>query len=158
MNFNHNQKTKTMEIEIKNLDEKWYEQRKFPNGYGQFPYIILKTGHAMFMQIPIHFNAHGDYVNFPGTIIEDVCEEDLTAYLTDKTSALHDRIIAQCQWIKTKIETDKNRTCRICLVEGPAIAYYFEEDKITFSNSPPNGGTLFTQQNKIIAMNVQHYI
>jgi hypothetical protein len=56
------------------------------------------------------------------------------------------------------MEADKNRQARICLVEGPEIAYFFEGDEVTFSNSIPYGGTLVTQENKIIAMNVQHYI
>jgi hypothetical protein len=38
------------------------------------------------------------------------------------------------------------------------VFYFFEESEITFSTSIPYGGTLVTQENKIIAMNVQHYI
>ncbi len=52
----------------------------------------------------------------------------------------------------------KSREARICLVEGPESAYYFEGDSVTFSDKIPHGGTLVTQQNKIIAMNVDHYI
>ena len=147
-----------MEIEIKNLDEKWYEHRQFPNGYGHFPYIILKSGHAMFMQIPIHFNTMSDFDTYPGANIEGISEHELDEYELHKSSPLHDKIMDKCRWIKNKIETDKKKPCRICLVEGPDTAYYFEEDQITFSNRPPHGGTLLTQQNKVIAMNVQHYL
>ena len=147
-----------MSINIKNLDEKWYEHRLFINGYGKFPYIILKTGHAIYMQIPIQFNINGDFVNNPGTNIENVSRQSLSDYEIDKKSELHDRIIEHCKWVKSRIEADKNRQARICLVEGPEIAYYFEESEITFSTSIPYGGTLVTQENKIIAMNVQHYI
>ena len=147
-----------MEIEIKNLDEKWYEHRQFPNGYGYFPYIILKTGHAMFMQIPIHFNTKGDFDTYPGANIEGISAHELSEYAVDKSAALHEKIMDKCKWIKNKIEMDKNKLCKICLVEGPNTAYYFEEDKITFSHTPPYGGTLLTQQNKVIAMNVKHYL
>jgi hypothetical protein len=147
-----------MEIEIKNLDEKWYEHRQFPIGYGHFPYLIFKTGHAMFMQIPIHFNTKGDFDTYPGANIEGISEHELDEYKVDKSSPLHDKIMDKCKWIKNKIETDKNKPCKICLVEGPNTAYYFEEDKITFSHTPPYGGTLLTQQNKVIAMNMQHYL
>lgn len=60
--------------------------------------------------------------------------------------------------MKSKIEADKNREARICLVEGPELAYNFEGDLVTFSDKIPRGGTLITQQNKIIAMNIDHYI
>ena len=147
-----------MEIKIQNLDEKWYEKRMFYNRYGKFPYIILKAGYAMFMQIPIHFNTNGDFDNYPGTHIDDVSEADLVDYEKDKTAELHNRLIAHCQLIKNKIETDYNKPCSICLVEGPETAYYFDKDAITFSTSIPRGGTLLTQENKILAMNVEHYL
>ncbi len=147
-----------MEIKIQNLDEKWYEKRMFYNTYGRFPYIILKAGYAMFMQIPIHFNTNGDFDNYPGTHINDVSEANLVDYEKDKTAELHNRLITHCQRIKNKIETDYNKPCSICLVEGPETAYYFDKDAITFSTSIPRGGTLLTQENKILAMNVEHYL
>jgi hypothetical protein len=140
------------------LKENWHEHRLFLNGYGKFPYIILKTGYAIFMQIPIHFNANGDFDNYPGTSLDGINEALISEYRKDITSELHDQIIEHCKWVKSKIEADKNREARICLVEGPESAYYFEGDSVTFSDKIPHGGTLVTQQNKIIAMNVDHYI
>ena len=43
-------------------NSKGYAQ--FPPGYGIFPYIILKTGLNLFMQIPIHFVKKGDKIDF----------------------------------------------------------------------------------------------
>ena len=134
------------------------QYQDFKKGYGKFPYIILKTCYAIYMQIPIHFNTHGDYINFPGTNLNDISEELILGYENDKTSELHDRLIAHCKWVKHKMETEKNREARICLVEGPDIAYFFEGDKVTFSNLIPSGGTLITQQNTIIAINANHYL
>ena len=95
-----------MEIKIQNLDEKWYEHRSFLIGYGKFPYIILKAGHATFMQIPIHFNTNGDFVNYPGTNIDDISDELLAEYQKDKTAKLHNRLLQHCQWVKNKIESE----------------------------------------------------
>lgn len=151
-------KYRIMETVEKKSIEKSHQHQVFLNGYGKFPYIILKTGYAIFMQIPIHFNTNGDYVNFPGTNLNDISDKLLADYEKDKTSELHDRLIEHCKWVKAKLEADKNREARICLVEGPEIAYYFDGDEINFTNSIPSGGTLVTQQNNILAMNAEHYL
>ncbi len=136
----------------------WYEHGSFISGYGKFPYVILKVGGALYMQIPIHFNKDGDYVNYPGTHVNGISETDLQTYEDDKLCSLHEKIIEHCQWMKNKIEADRGRTIKMCLVEGPDISYYFEGDAIEFSTSIPSGGTLLTQDNKVIAMNVKHYL
>ena len=151
------EKHRIMETVEKKPQNQPLQYQAFLNGYGKFPYIILKTGHAIFMQITIHFNTNGDYINFPGTNLE-VSNDLLADYEKDKTSELHDRLIEHCQRIKNKLESDKNQQARICLVEGPEIANYFEGEQININNSIPSGGTLVTQQNKIIAMNANHYL
>ena len=151
-------KYRIMETIEKKPQNKPLQYQAFLNGYGKFPYIILKTGYTIFMQIPIRFNTHGDFVNFPGTNLNDISNELLADYEKYKTSELHDRLIEHCKWVKAKLEADKNREARICLVEGPEIAYYFDGDEINFTNSIPSGGTLVTQQNNILAMNANHYL
>ena len=110
------------------------------------------------MQIPIHFNKNNDFTNYPGSHINTISEADLNDYEHNKLSALHEKIIAHCQWMKNKIETDKGKAVKMCLVEGPETSYYFDEEGISFSTNIPGGGTLLTQDNKMIAMNVNHYI
>jgi len=158
-NFSPNEIDKRSDIVClqDNPVENWYEHKLFINGYGKFPYIILKAGYALYMQIPIHFNTNGDFVNNPGTNIDGVSNEEIAEYKVDKKSTLHNKIIEHCKWVKSRMEADKNKDARICLVEGPEIAYYFDGDSVTFSDKIPYGGTLVTQQNKIIAMNVDHY-
>jgi hypothetical protein len=56
------------------------------------------------------------------------------------------------------MEADYQKPCTICLVEGPETAYYFDKEDIRFNINIPGGGTLITQQNKIVAMNVEHYL
>ena len=136
----------------------WWEHRMFPEGYGKFPYVILKVGNAMFMQIPIHFNKNNDMVNYPGSHINSITEEEINNYFNDKLSSLHQKIITHCQWMKNKIEADRGKTIKMCLVEAPQIAYYFDEDTIEFSTNIPSGGNLLTQEGKVIAMNLKHYL
>ncbi|RAR73690.1 hypothetical protein [Flavobacterium aciduliphilum] len=144
---------------MKNIEQSnWWEHNHFINGYGKFPYVILKVGCALYMQIPIHFNKDGDFVNYPGTHVNGISEIDLSTYNHDKLCSLHEKIIEHCQWMKNKIETDRNRTIKMCLVEGPDISYYFEGDTIEFSTSIPSGGNLITQDYKVIGMNVKHYL
>lgn len=148
-----------MNLNIQNLDDKWFERRAFPIGYGKFPYIIIKTDYKALIQIPIHFNAEaGDYINYPGIHINNVSKEDIAAYEKDKTNALHDQLIEVAKTTKASIEENRNAPCILCLVEGPEIGYYFENDTVSFNKSIPSGGTLVTQENKIIALNVKHYI
>ena len=143
----------------------------FIEGYGKFPYIILKTtgtpihekyitgpGYADYTQIPIHFNTKDDFDNYPGTNIDNISDELLSEYEKDKTSELHDIIIKHCQWYITKLEADKKLEAKICLVEGPEIAYYFDGIKPRFSTVIPTGGTLKTLNNFILTINVNHYL
>jgi len=143
--------------ELEVIENKPLQYQDFKKGYGKFPYIILKTGYAIYMQIPIHFNTNGDYINFPGTNLDGISEELLTEYENDKLSEIHDRLIEHCKWVKSQMETEKNLEAKICLVEGPEIGYFFEGEEVTFTNSIPYGGTLVTQQNDVIAMNANHY-
>jgi hypothetical protein len=138
----------------------------FFSGYGQFPYIIIKTGDSMYTQIPIKFNGlygPGNYVmanidNISDELRAGYKDELLAGYKKGKRSELHDIIIKHCQWYITKLEADKKLDARICLVEGPEIAYYFDGDEINFTNVIPSGGTLVTGKNVFIAMNTDHYL
>lgn len=143
----------------------------FIEGYGKFPYIILKTtgtpiyekyitgpGYANYTQIPIYFNTKDDLDNYLETNIDNISDELLSEYEKDKTSELHDIIIKHCQWYITKLEADKKLEAKICLVEGPEIAYYFDGIKPRFSTVIPTGGTLKTLDNFILTINVNHYL
>jgi hypothetical protein len=151
------EKNTIMEFVENNEIENSHQHNVFLSGYGKFPYIILKTEGAIYTQIPIYFNGFYEAGNVM-LGIEKVSDELLADYDKDKTSELHDIIIKHCQWYIPKIEADKKRDARICLVEGPEIAYYFDGGEINFSNSIPTGGILLTLQNKILTMNTDHYL
>ena len=144
---------------MKNIEQSnWWEHNHFIKGYGKFPYVILKVGYALFMQIPIHFNKNNDIINYPGSHINGVSETDLNTYEDNKLSSLHEKIIEHCQWMKNKIEVDKGENVKMSLVEGPDVSYYFDKDEIKFSTNIPSGGTLLTQDNKVIGLNVKHHL
>lgn len=49
------------------------------------------------MQIPIHFNAKGDFDNYPGTSLNGINEDIILEYRKDITSELNDKIIEHCK-------------------------------------------------------------
>lgn len=138
---------------IKLTDEDPFELNTFLPGYGIFPYVILKTGFALFMQIPIQINKDYDLVKFPGTYINNVFEE-----VQKDTEQFRDLLIEHTQKMKTKIEKDKKIQAQLCLVMNASEGHYFSNDTITKSNIIPTGGTLVTQGNVVMAMNREHYI
>jgi len=151
-------KIKTMKNNIQNLDEGMFERRSFLHGYGKFPYIIYKSGHAIYMQIPIHFNKNNDFDKYPGIHINGIDELSLEQYHSNFKGELHDVLIERSRWVKNQIEEQTKKLVKICLVESEDYAYFFEEDEIKFNPEIPSGGTLISQDEKILGMNVNHYI
>ena len=144
---------------MKNTFDPFDTVAKFPKGYGEFPYIIIRVGYAIYMQVPIHFNVeNGDTENFPGTHINHVSQELIDLYAKDKSSALHEIMIDHCKKIKQKMERDGNKPVRMCLVETENSAHYFEGEEILANISIPFGGTLVTQKHGIIGIGMAHYI
>jgi hypothetical protein len=138
---------------IKITDEDAFVLNTFLPGYGIFPYVILKTGHALFMQIPIHINKNYDLVKFPGTNITGVSKE-----VQKDAERFRDLLIEHTQKMKTKIENDKKIQAQLCLVINASECHYFNNDSIKKSDMIPSGGTLVTQGNRVMTMNREHYI
>lgn len=134
-------------------DEDPFELNNFLPGYGIFPYVMVKTGYALYMQIPININKNYDLVKFPGKNITAVSEE-----VQKDSERFLEVLIEHTQKMKTKIENDKKIQAQLCLVINPSECYYFSNDTIKKSNKIPCGGTLVTQENKVIAMNREHYL
>jgi len=138
----------------------------FFSGYGQFPYIIIKKGDSTYTQIPIKFNGlyEGsgklmvDIKNISDELRAEYKDELLAGYKNGKRTELHDIIIKHCQAYLNELEADKKLDARICLVESPEMAYYFDGDEINFTNVIPSGGTLVTLKNVFLAMNSEHYL
>ena len=147
-----------MEIEIRNLDEKWFEHRRFPPGYGYFPYIIVKTDFKAFIQIPIQVNCNtNDRLNYPGIHLK-VKDLSNDTHLLYEQPKVHEELIAITQSVKTHFEQQRNAPCPICLVKNPEMGYYLEDQQVIVSTQIPSGGTLLSVDQVIIAVNVKHYI
>jgi|GEM_PF-852823 len=136
------------------------EVRKFPPGYGTFPYLILRMQHATYMQIPIQLEALDPGApKKPGIQIPNISAEQRAAYAADLDSEVHELLVLHFRMWKQKTEFyNKGQKIECCIVEGPDRAYYFKEKEEVKSSSIPRGGTLLSASSDVIAMNVPHFI
>lgn len=143
------------------MTTQWSNYRFFKKGYGEFPYIIIKIGHALFMQIPIHFLKLGEEVDlqkYPGTQVRDVPPEVLKESRESQIFLLQDEILATTQFVLNRVkETNPEKKLEACLVLGKRQALYHNNGKFKPNTYIPTGGTLVDQENKMIGMNVEHY-
>jgi hypothetical protein len=143
------------------ITEEQFEKRNFKVGYGNFPYLIMRVSHAVYMQIPVHFIKEGNEGNVdvqPGSHVKNVAAEIIEQEKKEQIRLLHDEMIELTQRIFEKVKTERGITPRMCLVEGQHSAYYFEDGEIKFNKSIPSGGTLIDQSHSILAMNIPHFI
>ncbi|TFV97517.1 hypothetical protein E4S40_02350 [Algoriphagus kandeliae] len=131
--------------------------KAFQEGYGEFPYIIVRLFSAVYMQIPLQINSGYDPDLFPGSQINGIADSLLEEYRFDKYSKLHTILISRARMIKETLEEEYQRPILLCLVEEKDMAHYFEGEKIEFSTVIPWGGSLVTHSKKVIAMNAAHY-
>ena len=143
------------------MTTQWSNYRFFKQGYGKFPYIIIKIGHALFMQIPIHFlkeDEERDANKHPGTLVRDVPPEIFKETIENQIFLLQDDILATTEFVLNKIKTTRpEKKLDACLVLGKRQALYYYNGKFNPNTYIPTGGTLLDQGNKIIGMNVEHY-
>lgn len=118
-------------------------------GYGQFPYVIIRMHHAIYIQIPIHFeeNKRG---NFPGIHINMHDEQ--------RKEVLYQCLIPLITNFKNQIDQKSKMPHRLCLVLAKNQAYYFEDDLIKFKTSIPHGGTLVDSNQQFIAIGSKHFV
>jgi hypothetical protein len=117
-------------------------------GFGKFPYVIIRLQYGIYMQFPIHFvKDRKDGLAGISIQPESSDPKEQQALLLDA--------IAQ---FKTQIDEQKKRFHRLCVVLDKEQAYYWEEDGIKFCYSIPKGGTLLNSQQDFIAMGFPHQI
>ena len=136
------------------------EVSKFPPGYGNFPYLIIRMQYAVYMQIPIQLDASDSRApKKPGIQIPNLSAEQRAAYEANLDSEVHDLLVLHFRMWKQKTEFyNKGRKIECCIVESPDRAYYFKEKDEIKSSSIPRGGTLLSATSDIIGMNVPHFI
>jgi hypothetical protein len=117
-------------------------------GFGRFPYVIIRLQYAIYMQFPIHF-------------VKD--RKDSLAGISIKTDSSDPKeqqalLLDAIAQFKSQIDEQKKRSHQLCVVLGEDQAYYFDEEGIKFSHSIPKGGTLLNSQQDFIAMGFPHQI
>ena len=142
-----------------NLDKSipWSEFRKFPAGYGIFPYLIVRITSGVYMQLPIQLDEK-ESTESGGIQLEGVEPWMLALYEIDKYSKVHELLIERTHQVKDQLEAQFKRPARLCLVEGTEMGYYIFDGQAYTSSTIPSGGTLVTQSHEIIGMNVRHYL
>lgn len=136
------------------------EVRKFPPGYGQFPYLILRMHYGVYMQLPIQLSPpEPGAPPRPGIQIPDIPAEQLAEYHSNLDSAVHDLLVEHFRRWKQKTEFyNKGRKIECCIVEAPDRAYYFKDKEEHPMAAIPRGGTLLSATSEVIGMNVPHFI
>jgi len=136
------------------------EVRKFPAGYGQFPYLIIRMHYGVYMQIPIQLSPpEPGAPPRPGIQIPDISVEQLAEYRVNLDSEVHDLLVEHFRRWKQKTEFyNKGRKIECCIVEAPDRAYYFKDKEEISMSSIPKGGTSLSATSEVIGMNVSHFI
>ncbi len=117
-------------------------------GFGKFPYVIIRLHYGIYMQFPIHFvKERKDGLLGISIKTESSDPKEQQALLLDAIAKF-----------KSQIDEQKKRFHRLCVVLSEEQAYYFEEDGIKFSHSIPMGGTLLNSQQDFLAMGFLHQI
>ena len=134
---------------MSNLDVIPLSAEKRAQGYGTFPYVIVRIYGAVYMQFPIHFYTDSN-PDKPGIRV-------LVDSLMDEKKNFNDLFNVVRQFDQ-QINTIEAKTLKMCLVLSPFIAYYFEENAFKFSDEIPKGGILMDNNYKELAMNSPHYM
>ena len=117
-------------------------------GFGRFPYVVIRLHYGIYMQFPIHFVKE---------------RKDGLAGISIKTDSSNPKeqqalLLDAIAKFKSQIDEQKKRSHRLCVVLSEEQAYYFEDDGIKFSHSIPKGGTLLNSQQDFLAMGFPHQI
>ena len=136
------------------------EVRKFPTGYGQFPYLIIRMHYGVYMQIPIQLSPpEAGAPPRPGIQIPNLSPAQLAEYRINLDSEVHDLLVLHFRMWKQKTEFyNKGHKIECCIVEAPNQGYYFKDKEEIKSSSIPRGGTLLSATSEVIGMNVPHYL
>ena len=137
-----------MESTDKEIGKMYLGETAISEGYGVFPYVIVRMFSAIYLQVPIRTYV-GARPSWKGINVE---------VLDEGTELTADKLIEVVKNYKHQIESKHNAPHRLCLVVGEKEAYYFEGEDVSRNTSIPSGGTLLNLQQKPIAMNIQHFL
>lgn len=122
---------------------------KRAQGFGTFPYVILRVTGGVYMQFPIHFYEEKNPEK-PGLRVRvDSISNEKQNY-----SSLFN-VVRQ---FHKQINPVEAKTFKLCVVLAPFVAYFFEDNAFTFSNEIPEGGSLIDSNYKVLALNSAHFV
>ncbi|MEY4142405.1 MAG: hypothetical protein RL110_1777 [Bacteroidota bacterium] len=121
---------------------------KRAQGFGTFPYVILRVTGGVYMQFPIHFYEEKNPEK-PGLRVR-------VDSLSNEKQNFGNLFNVVRQFHK-QINPVEAKTFKLCLVLAPFVAYFFEDNAFTFSDEIPEGGSLMNSEHQIIAMNSPHF-
>lgn len=118
-------------------------------GFGTFPYVILRVTGGVYMQFPIHFYEE-KVPDKPGLRVR---VDSITNKQQNYSSLFN--VVRQ---FHQQINPVEAKTFKLCLVLAPFVAYFFEDNAFTFSDEIPKGGSLIDSNYKVLALNSAHFI
>jgi hypothetical protein len=122
---------------------------KRAQGYGNFPYVIVRIQGAVYMQFPIHFYTDTN-PNKPGLRVR-------VDSLMDEKQNFNGLFNVVRQFYQ-QINPVEAKAFKMCLVISPNVCHFFEDNTFNFSDEIPEGGSLIDANYKMLAMNSLHYI
>ena len=122
---------------------------KRAQGYGNFPYVIVRIQGAVYMQFPIHFYTDTN-PNKPGLRVR------VDSLIDEKQN--FNGLFNVVRQFHQQINPIENKAFKMCLVLSPNVCHFFEDNTFNFSDEIPEGGSLIDANYKMLAMNSSHYI
>ncbi len=124
----------------------------FSQGYGVFPYIIIREWHGVYRQVPITL---GDFDEHQAKLKYSI--RNTIAKTTQYKKLLKNELfIESLKKLALQAHIDYNK--RSCLVLSPKRCIYFEEGQIeNESKSIPAGGKLLDMNSETIGQGGIHY-
>lgn len=118
-------------------------------GYGRFPYVIVRVQPTVYLQFPIHFYHH-EHPDLPGLRVRVNDSTELDACMATLFSVM--------QGFYAQVNGNEAVPYRMCLVLRSNLAYFWEKEGIMLSREIPEGGALMDGQYKVLSLNSSHYI
>ena len=134
---------------MSNLEVFPLSAEKRAQGYGTFPYVIVRVQSAVYMQFPIHFYLDS-IPDKPGlrVRVDSLSDEKQNLNsLFDVVRKFHQQInpVGATPW-------------KMCLVLSPYVSHFYEDNLFNFSEEIPEGGSLIDSNYNVLALNSSHYI
>jgi hypothetical protein len=134
---------------MSNLEVFPLSAEKRAQGYGTFPYVIVRVQSAVYMQFPIHFYLDS-IPDKPGLRVR-------VDSLSDEKQNLNS-LFDVVRKFHQQINPVGVKPWKMCLVLSPSISHFFEDNIFSFSEEIPDGGSLIDSNYKVLALNSLHYI